>query len=130
MILPSANFQVDFVSKVQNWHGHFGFALDLVFQSKPNVLVELGVHFGDSYFCFCQAVKELNLDCKCFGIDNWKGDEHSGFYNIEVYESVLSNNEQYSSFSKILKKDFRHALKSFEDSSIDLLHIDGCHTYE
>lgn len=130
MILPSANFQIDFISKVQNWHGHFGFAFDLVYQSKPKVLVELGVHYGDSYFCFCQAVKEHNLECKCFGIDNWKGDEHSGFYSDEVYESVLTHNQRYTHFSKILRKDFSDALENFDDSSIDLLHIDGCHTYD
>ena len=37
---------------------------------------------------------------------------------------------RYSSFSQMLRSTFDQALEHFEDGSIDLLHIDGLHTYE
>ena len=36
----------------------------------------------------------------------------------------------YGSFSHLMRMEFDSALQQFTDASIDLLHIDGCHTYE
>ena len=96
---------------------------------KPNLFVELGTHNGLSYFSFCQAIKQKNLLTKCFAIDTWNGDEHAGFYDNSVFEFVNKINERYN-FSTLLRSTFDDALSSFENKSIDLLHIDGLHTYE
>ena len=113
------------------WIGHMPFAAWLIDDFRPQVFVELGTHSGNSYFSFCQAVDELQLSTKCFSIDLWLGDEHSGAYSEEVFQGVNDwNRENYQSFSKLCRKDFNEAVNDFEDSSIDLLHIDGLHTYE
>ena len=39
-------------------------------------------------------------------------------------------NERYSAFSRLIRSTFDEALPHFEDSSIDLLHIDGRHFYD
>lgn len=129
MTLPSANFHPRYVSKISNWHGHFGFACDLISFVRPKILVELGVHNGDSYFCFCESIHHLELSCDCYGIDNWKGDEQSGLYGDEVFEEVSSKNEKYES-SSLIRLNFNDAVSKFEDNSIDILHLDGCHYYE
>ncbi len=129
--LPSHHFTPSFLSSVNSWHGHLPFAYDLVALQKPSLMVELGVHFGDSYFTFCQAVSEQNIKCKCFGIDTWKGDHQSGEYGDEVWDKVRNyNNSNYDDFSSLIRNSFANAVSQFEDCSIDLLHIDGLHTYD
>src|SRR4030095_8920813 len=98
---------------------------------KPNAVVELGVHNGVSYFSFCQAVKRLNMNTACYAVDTWKGDEHSGFYEEEVFEKVADYNAKtFSRFSTLIRSTFDEAKEYFIDGTIDLLHIDGLHTYE
>ena len=130
-LLPSTNFEPKYLSKVTSWHPFLPFAYDLMIEVKPYIFVELGTHWGDSYFTFCQSRKANKLSTKCFAIDHWEGDEHSGFYDNRVFESVYRYNEEnYSSFSKLKRKRFEEAAIDFEDQSIDLLHIDGHHSLE
>ena len=91
----------------------------------------MGVYSGQSYSAFCQAVKTLKIDTRCYGIDTWKGDPQLGFYGEDVYEEFSNYNQrEYSEFSQLLRMNFNEALNHFEDGSIDLLHHDGLHTYE
>src|SRR6266850_4828535 len=60
------------------WHEHIPFAMFLVDVLRPRTLVELGVSAGDSYCAFCQAVTELSLDTRCYGVDSWSGGDHGG----------------------------------------------------
>ncbi len=114
-----------------NWLGHLPFARDLIGSIRPSTLVELGTHYGESYFGFCQAVVESGAQCTCYAVDTWKGDEQAGFYGDEVFENVKEyNDKHYSSFSNLLRMTFDQAVTPFEDSSLHMLHIDGLHTYE
>lgn len=114
-----------------NWLGHTPFALWLVGTLRPRILVELGVHSGNSYCAFLQGVKARKLETRCFGIDHWRGDEHTGLYGDEVYEELRAHHDPlHGSFSTLLRCGFDEALPYFSDGSIDLLHIDGFHTYE
>ena len=113
------------------WLEHIPFAFWLVEVHQPKLFVELGTHYGSSYFAFCQAVEHLGLDTRCFAIDTWKGDEHAGFYGEEVFENVRAHNDaQYSSFSRLVRSTFDEALEYFSNGTIDLLHIDGLHTLD
>jgi lipopolysaccharide biosynthesis protein len=112
------------------WIGHEKLANFLVKTCKPKTIVELGVHSGFSYFSFCQTVHDYKLETKCFGIDNWKGDFHQGFYDEKIYEEALEQNKKYHYFSELIRKDFNSASTNFKDHSIDFLHIDGYHTYD
>lgn len=113
------------------WVEHVPFAFWLVDVLRPQRIVELGTHTGVSYSAMCQAVKTLGLATSCFAIDTWKGDEHAGLYGEDVYsEFAAFHDRRYSAFSRMIRSTFDEALHHFEDGSIDLLHIDGLHTYE
>lgn len=112
------------------WLRHGPFAMWLVKAARPKSIVELGSHFGYSYFSFCQAVLEEGLQTDCVAVDTWEGDEHAGHYGEEVYQEVIRQNNPYRSFSKLLRKSFAEALVDVPDGSVELLHVDGRHRYE
>ena len=113
------------------WMAHIPFAFWIAEALRPETFVELGVHLGTSYFAFCQAVDTLALGTRCYAVDTWEGDEQAGFYGNEVYEALnLHNETKFVRFSTLIRESFDVAVSHFEDSSIDLLHIDGCHHYE
>lgn len=111
------------------WIGHAPFMRYLIREIKPNCFVELGTHNGFSYFVGCQTIDELQLPTKAFAVDHWSGDKHAGIFNQEVYETVVVLNKRYESFSKLFKMTFLEA-RDETPNQIDLLHIDGLHTYD
>lgn len=131
LLSPTVAAAPEHLSDVTAWHGHIPFAFWCVEALRPRVFVELGTHKGDSYFAFCQAVARLSLATDCYAVDTWRGDEHAGFYGGEVYEQVRSlNDAKYADFSRLIRSTFDEARDAFAAESIDLLHIDGLHTYE
>lgn len=113
------------------WHGHIPFAGWITEELRPSLFVELGTHHGASYLSFCQTVAELSLDTKCYAVDTWQGDEHAAFYENTVYAGLSQyHDEIYDDFSKLLRCTFDQAVEKFADGTVDLLHIDGLHTYE
>ena len=129
-LAQAANFRPRRVVPPNAWAGHLPFANWFVQQTKPSVFVELGTHTGNSYFAFCQSIRESKLSSKAYAIDTWQGDDQAGFYGDEVFREVSEHNKLYSDFSTLIRKTFDQARDSFEEKSIDLLHIDGLHTYE
>ena len=125
-------FQVpDRLQVVSAWYEHVPFAFYLTEVAQPKCLVELGTHNGVSFLAFCQAVQTLSLDTKTFAIDTWEGDEMAGYYGPEVFDELRTyHDSRYAKFSSLLRMTFDKGVDYFSDGSIDLLHIDGLHTYE
>ncbi|WP_428390492.1 class I SAM-dependent methyltransferase [Lichenicoccus sp.] len=110
------------------WYGHLPFANWVMRAAAPAMFVELGTHAGISYSGFCDAVLSEGLPTRCLAIDTWQGDEHAGFYGEQVFaEFSRFHDQRYGGFSRLLRCRFDEALATFEDGSIDLLHIDGRH---
>lgn len=128
-ISPAAFWQPAHLTR-SAWFEHGSFAAALIDVMRPTSLVELGTHRGYSYFVFCEAARRLGIDMRAVAVDSWEGDEHAGFYDDEVFESVRRINEDYADFSTLKRSYFDAALPDFEDGSIDLLHIDGRHRFE
>jgi O-antigen biosynthesis protein len=119
------------LTQIPSWQEHIPFAMFLIACLKPRLLVELGTLYGDSYCAFCQTVKTLQLDTRCFAVDTWLGDEHASFNFTAALPDLRAHHDtRYSGFSTLLQSTFDEALPKFADHSIDLLHIDGFHAYE
>ncbi len=113
------------------WIGHIPFAFELVGRLRPRVIVELGTYSGSSFAAFCQAVEACGLDTKCYGIDLWEGDMHMGHFDETLFREISAYvEENHPRVATLVRKDFNQAVKQFDDNSVDLLHIDGMHTYE
>jgi predicted O-methyltransferase YrrM len=109
------------------WTGHREFAEWLVKTIKPKTIVELGVDQGFSTFVFATAQKNTGVG-EMYGIDLFLGDIHTGFsdYHKKVLEEKNGNNLDNLT---ILRGDFTDISKIWT-KPIDVLHIDGLHTYE
>jgi Methyltransferase domain len=130
-LIPAASFLPKSLQFPNPWIGHLPFAAWITKEVSPKIFVELGTHTGNSYFSFCQAIMESGTASQCYAVDTWQGDVHAGQYSDEIFTKVNAHNqEHYAGFSRLLRMTFDEANKSFSDESIELLHIDGLHTYE
>ncbi|MBB4267062.1 rhamnan synthesis F family protein [Roseospira visakhapatnamensis] len=115
----------------ESWVGHIPFAFWIVGAHRPRRIVELGVHTGNSYCAFNQAVAHLGLETTCLGIDHWLGDPQAGFYGEDVLAALRAHHDPlYGGVSTLLRMSFADGRAHAADGSVDLLHIDGLHTYE
>jgi len=109
------------------WVGHGRFAIELVKLIKPKISVDLGVDYGFSTFCL--AYPQIG---KIYGIDWFQGDMHAGYRDTYplVIQLQKELEEEYNIKNiELIKGDFNEIAKTW-NMSIDLLHIDGLHTYE
>lgn len=105
------------------WTGHIDFAQWLVDYKKPEVVVDLGVDYGVSTYAF--ALQNIGT---VYGIDWFMGDEQTGTRNTELFvKNKLKELEINNTY--IVKSTFDDISKIW-NRPIDILHIDGYHTYE
>ncbi len=124
-------WRADRIDALSAWCGHIPFAHWLVAALRPNSIVELGTHSGVSYSAFCAAVEKVQLNTQCYAVDTWRGDPHAGIYGEQVFDELRAYHQRrFATFSTLLRSTFDEAVSQFADASIDLLHIDGCHTYD
>jgi len=110
------------------WKGHFEFAIWLIKKIKPEIIVELGVDYGHSTFALA-AGKYGTI----YGIDCFEGDIQAGYRDtfeiVHEMKNKLINEGLINDNLNFIKGYFSEVAKSF-NKDIDLLHIDGLHSYE
>ena len=114
-----------------SWWEHVPIAHWLVEKIKPEIIVELGSHYGVSLFSFCEAAEKYSPKTFIHAVDTWEGDSQAGYYDSDVYKKVSEHTAIYhKKRCSLLRCTFDEASKYFSDKTLDIIHIDGLHTYE
>jgi hypothetical protein len=130
MNLDSLKLNPEYIAP-STWWQHVPVAHWLVKVLKPATIVELGTHYGVSFFAFCEAAEAFSPSSFVYAVDTWEGDVHSGSYSEDIYNRVLTHwSNNHRSRSRLVRSTFDEAAAHFAEASIDILHIDGLHTYE
>lgn len=115
--------QLNLDSVVTAWRGHRPFAQWLVETVRPDVVVDLGVDQGYSTFCFSEPGRG-----QVYAVDSFEGDEHTGFRDTQL--AVQARLLEYDLCNvTVVKTRFEDLARAWHQP-IDILHIDGLHTYE
>jgi predicted O-methyltransferase YrrM len=115
---PADQFNLYSISSA--WKGHERFAQWLVRQMRPKVIVELGCDYGFSTIALAQPGIGT-----VYGVDRFDGPRRGNVFDAcraNIAASGVDNIE-------LIKADFRILADSWS-RPIDLLHIDGNHTYD
>jgi SAM-dependent methyltransferase/predicted O-methyltransferase YrrM len=106
-----------------NWRDHRQFADWIIRRKQPTTTVDLGVDYGYSTFCF--AIPEIG---DVYGIDSFEGDICAG--ERDTYEYVTDKVKELELTNVSIIKGFFDDVAKTWNKPIDILHIDGLHTYE
>ena len=106
------------------WVGHEKFAEWLVNRIQPEVTVDLGVDYGFSLFAL--ALPKIGT---VYGIDSFEADAHAG-HHADNYDVVMDFKEKHNFTNVEVIKGWFSEIAETWDKPIDILHIDGLHTYE
>jgi predicted O-methyltransferase YrrM len=106
-----------------NWRDHRQFADWIVRRKQPSTTVDLGVDYGYSTFCF--AIPGIG---DVYGIDSFEGDICAG--ERDTYEYVMDKVKELELTNVSIIKGFFDDVAKTWTKPIDILHIDGLHTYE
>ncbi len=112
------------------WRGLGTFAHALVREQRPKTIVELGSFGGFSACAMALALKEHVPGGRLYAVDTWRGDPDTGAYDERVYEQFMTFRRELGLQEIIIP--LRMTFDSARDhipGLIDLLHIDGWHTF-
>lgn len=123
--------------KIQGWFNYEGF-YDMMLERFDNAtFVEIGAWKGRSACYMGEKIKESGKDIKYFVVDNFKGNTDTPMHSLTeeiktgiLYEVFCKNIKPLRDYIRVIYGDSQTEHKRFEDKSIDLLFIDGNHTYE
>lgn len=110
------------------------YLFDLVINTKPNLVVEIGVYRGRSLASFSAA--SLVHKCEVIGIDPYNFDCLINETYTNKEDLIYSKNLLISEFNRLglpftlidIPSEFAINHEIFNNKQIDILHIDGSHS--
>lgn len=127
MQYPSSVYSAEWIeSIVSAWTGHRDFARWITWNAKSDVIVELGVDYGYSTFVFADALR--GTSGTIYGVDLFMGDVHTGYRS--TFDSVKKAIVDHSVTNLELVIGEFDSISKLWNKPIDILHIDGLHTYD
>lgn len=136
----AANFYLDLLKNISSaWKSHFWIYINVIKILKPKVIVELGTDRGFSLLAALFSLSKNNIDGIIYAIDAWgKNDEDKKIMITGKQRYITLKDktlplfiEKYNLDSckqKLIREYFCDAKHNF--SNIDILHIDGNHSYD
>ena len=120
MLIPSIELNPAYLAP-SAWWQHVPIAHWLIETFKPTTVVELGTHYGVSFFAFCEAAEAFSPSTFIHAVDTWAGDEHAGHYGEEVWNKVSAERDtRHRTRSQLIRSTFDDAAEYFEDNSIEI----------
>lgn len=117
--------------------------MDLVYEVRPHLCVEIGVYGGASIYPTASVLKYLKQGI-VVGIDPWsqnrcmeglaqEGEEYQWWAKKDlevIFWAFVAMVEKYdlAESCRVIRSDGASAVQGFENGSIDILHIDGNHS--
>ena len=118
--------------------------MDLIYETHPQVCVEIGVYGGSSVYPMASALAFLKKGI-IHAIDPWQEEECLVGYTPDnpnydwwknhshleaIYQQFLMTltKHKLKPYCHVMRMTSEQALSDFKDESIDILHIDGNHT--
>ena len=127
MQYPSSVYSAEWIeSIVSAWTGHRDFARWITWNAKSDVIVELGVDYGYSTFVVADALR--GTSGTIYGVDLFMGDVHTGYRS--TFDSVKKAIVDHSVTNLELVIGEFDSISKLWNKPIDILHIDGLHTYD
>ncbi|MBB3204281.1 putative O-methyltransferase YrrM [Rhodopirellula rubra] len=101
---------------------------ELVLEGGPHVVVEIGSYLGASTCFMANALKRLKSVPVLYAVDTWRNDAMPEGER-DTYDEFCSNLDSYGSTVQKIRSTSAEAASRFT-KPIDLLFIDGDHSYE
>lgn len=107
--------------------------------NNDSIFVEVGIWKGKSICFLGELLKQCNKTPKVFAVDTFKGTPNDEIQQKEIQNLGGSTLSLFKSYLKDLslenliiplELDSIEASKKFQDNSIDIIFIDGDHSYE
>lgn len=112
------------------WRGLGSLAYQMVAELKPRRVVELGSFGGYSTCALALGLRDFVPGATLDAVDTWQGDSHTGAYTERVLDQFQRLRRELGLMDIVRPRrmDFAAAAKVIP-AGIELLHIDGWHTY-
>ena len=66
-------------------------------------------------------MQEAQLATRCYAIDTWEGDDHSGYYGEHIYQDIKAwHDARFTAFSQLRRTTFDQAVAA---QAADLLAV-------
>jgi hypothetical protein len=103
------------------WTAHFALEYDLAHAIRPRLVVDLGAGDCVSYFAYCQAIKDHDIDGFCYAFDDWERYQGEG---APKFNDVNAHGRQlYMGIAYFVRMPPPEAIRHFSPGTIDLLRI-------
>lgn len=148
-ILPSLAYEgfQPWPEKLKGWHGTDPIFMELINETQPKLIIEVGTWLGQSAINMANCLKALEIDAKIICVDTWLGavefiDKPRGSdWDLmplngypQVYYQFLSNVMHWGHEDIIIPfpQTSINAARYFQSKGIqaDLIYIDGSHEFE
>jgi hypothetical protein len=102
---------------------HIALEYDLVEALRPALIVDLGAGDCMSFFAYCQSMLENDIDGSCYAIDVWGDSPPRPEAALDAVRD--HGRSSYPGISYFVKMSPSEAERHFDESSVDLLRVDG-----
>jgi hypothetical protein len=125
-----------YYEKIDGWFNYQNFYQWVLSKSNQGVFVEIGLWKGKSITFMAEKVKEMNYKLKLIGIDTFEGTTDvpslmadPNIQNGTLLDTYFKNIGPVKEYITTIVGDSHAEYIEFENESIDVLFIDGDHSY-